>query len=141
MTMLLPPGPVLTVPLLGQLPLACGKYLEQSYLAARPWSERWKYGSLDIVTGIYLVTDIDGRLRWLGQASRDDDLLGRLDSHNRNAAKRAVFAKVRVLHLQDHTPPPALDAIEGKCADLLGVRTIMKPRRWPSAENWLSLTT
>ncbi|MFD7529351.1 hypothetical protein ACFV8E_17410 [Streptomyces sp. NPDC059849] len=139
MTTALPPGPVMTVPLLGGLPLACGKYLEQAYLTALPWADRWKYDDLDIVTGIYLVTDTDGRLRWLGQASRDDDLLGRLDDHDRNAAKRAVFARVRVLHLHDNTPLPALNAIEGKCADLLGTRQIMKPRRWPPADGWASL--
>jgi hypothetical protein len=129
----------MTVPLLGGLPLACGKYLKQAYLTALPWADRWKYDDLDIVTGIYLVTDTDGRLRWLGQASRDDDLLGRLGDHDRNSVKRAVFAKVRVLHLHDHTPLLALDAIEGKCADLLGARQVMKPRRWPSADGWASL--
>ncbi|MGW8882105.1 hypothetical protein ACWGPC_56620, partial [Streptomyces mirabilis] len=75
----------------------------------------------------------------LGQASRLDGLSGRLDGHDRDPAKRAVFACVRVLHLDNLTPTEALDAVEGRCADLLGVRRSMKPRRWPPATDWLSL--
>ncbi|WP_380282476.1 hypothetical protein [Kitasatospora purpeofusca] len=141
MTTALPIGPTMTTPRLGGLPLACGRYLEQTYLrTAISWADRWRYADLDIVTGIYLITDAVDRLRWLGQASRSDGLLGRLDSHDHNPAKRVVFAKVRVLHLRDDTPPEALNAIEGRCADLLGIRQIMKPRRWPSSHNWLALT-
>lgn len=54
MTTVLPTGPVMTVPLLGGLPLACGRYLEQTYLTVPPWAaDHWKYDDLDIVTGIY----------------------------------------------------------------------------------------
>lgn len=138
MTTILPIGPRLTVPRLGGLPLACGRHLAQAHLTAIPWSDRWKYD--DIVAGIYIVTDPSGRVRWLGQANREDDLPGRLDDHNRNPAKREVFAKVRALHLHDGTPPRTIDAIEGRCADLLGLREVMKPLKWPLATDWLTLT-
>ncbi|WP_331722794.1 hypothetical protein OG848_47470 (plasmid) [Streptomyces canus] len=138
MTTILPIGPRLTTPRLGALPLACGRHLAQAHLRPIPWSDRWKYN--DIVVGIYIVTDPSGCVRWLGQANREDDLPGRLDNHHRNPAKREVFAKVRALHLHDGTPPRALDAIEGRCADLLGLREVMKPLRWPSADDWLALT-
>ncbi|MFE4514730.1 hypothetical protein ACFRMQ_11140 [Kitasatospora sp. NPDC056783] len=139
MTTILPAGPVLTAPRLGALALAGGRHLTHAYLRPRSWADRWQFGELDITTGIYLITDRAGRLRWLGQASRLDGLLGRLDSHHVDPAKRAVFASVRVLHLTDRVPAEALDAIEGRCADVLDIRQYMRPRRWPSAENWLAL--
>jgi hypothetical protein len=135
----LPTGPLLTAPLLAGLALVGGRYLQATYLRPLPWADREHFNDLDVLTGIYLVTDIAGHLRWLGQASRLDGLTGRLDGHDRDPAKRAVFACVRVLHLDDLTPAEALDAIEGRCADLLGIRQCMKPRRWPPATNWLSL--
>ncbi|MCL3998094.1 hypothetical protein [Streptomyces lavenduligriseus] len=136
---LLPAGPVLTAPLLAGLALVGGRYLQGLYLRPLPWADRGHFDELGILTGVYLVTDIAGRLRWLGQASRLDGLTGRLNGHDRDPARRATFAGVRVLHLDDLTPTEALNAIEGRCADLLDVRQSMKPRRWPPATNWLSL--
>ena len=136
----LPVGPVLTRPRLWALPRTAGRYREEVLFKPVMWSERWRYEELDITTAIYLVSDIENRLRWLGQANRTDGLLARLARHNSDPAKRAVFAKIRVLRLADCTPPEAVDAIEGRCADVLRIREMMRPRVWPSARDWLALT-
>ncbi|OXM61381.1 hypothetical protein CF165_38560 [Amycolatopsis vastitatis] len=136
----LPAGPVLLRHVLGRLPLAAGRYGVASYLEPVPFADFERYADLGIVTGIYLITDIDRRVRWLGQASRDDDLVSRLADHWQDPAKRAVFTAVRVLHLRDHTPVAAVNAIEGKCADWLDLRSTMRPARvWPQATDWLTL--
>ncbi|KEG37886.1 hypothetical protein ACWDMR_32400 [Streptomyces althioticus] len=135
----LPVGPVLTRRALGALPLAAGRYLVAAYATPVPFHDYGVFTDLGVVTGIYLVTDAENHIRWLGQASRDDDLSARLGEHRRNPHKRAVFAHVRVLHLEDHTPGDALNAIEGKCADRLNLRGAMNPRVWPRADEWLRL--
>ncbi|MCD0445828.1 hypothetical protein LO763_19655 [Glycomyces sp. A-F 0318] len=136
MTIVLPVGPTLTVGRLGALPGAAGRYLLQSRFDAVQWPQRWTFEEVDIVTAVYLISDSHDRLRWLGQVNRNDGLSGRLAQHHASAAKRAVFAKIRVLHLDDWTPSEALDAIEGRCADLLAIRVMMRPRVWPSAREW-----
>jgi len=135
----LPVGPVLLQRELGKLPLAGGRWLRRSYLDPMVFADYPTLAAVGIVTAIYLVTDLDKRIRWLGQASRDDDLVGRLAAHYADEEKRCVFATLRVLHLADHTPPEAIDAIEGRCADRLGLRGTMGRRRWPRADNWLEL--
>ncbi|MEV3985612.1 hypothetical protein [Nonomuraea sp. NPDC049758] len=105
------------------------------------WSERWRYEELGITTAIYLIADAEYRLRWLGQANRRDGLISRLASHDSDPAKREVFANIRVLRLVDHTPAQSVDAIEGRCADVLKIREAMRPRVWPSARDWFLLTS
>ncbi|GAA0543735.1 hypothetical protein [Actinomadura livida] len=139
MTALLPTGPVLTRPRLGALPRAGGRFLEHAWFQPVPWAQRWRYEELDITTAIYLIADADHRLRWLGQANRADGLPGRLARHHADLDRRAVFTKIRVLQLVHDTPDDVLNAIEGRCADLLGIRESMRPRRWPSARNWHAL--
>jgi len=102
-----------------------------------PFADYPELASAGIVSGIYLVTDHLKRVRWLGQASRDDDLIARLGEHSADPAKAKVFITLRVLHLLDLTPPDTINAIEGRCADVLGLRRTMGVRRWPRAENWL----
>ncbi|SMQ13751.1 hypothetical protein SAMN06272771_0008 [Streptomyces sp. Ag82_O1-12] len=46
---------------------------------------------------------------------------------------------MRALHLDDLTPTEALNAVEERCADLIGIPQSMLPHRWPPATNWLSL--
>lgn len=135
----LPAGPVLTRPLTAKLSLAAGSFLARTLLTPVLWTERWRYDQYAIVTGIYVVTDIENKVRWLGQASRKDDLPARLDSHHRQPERRAAFHHVRVVQLDDHTPVAALNAIEGWCADQLNLRHTMKPRRWPRSDNWAAL--
>ncbi|MCC3762665.1 hypothetical protein K3N28_06230 [Glycomyces sp. TRM65418] len=139
MTATLPTGPILTVGRLGSLPGAAGRYFHQSLFEAIPWSRRWIFDDADIVTAIYLISDSQDRLRWLGQVNRNDGLPGRLAQHHTSPTKRAVFAKIRILHLADWTPPEAIDTIEGRCADLLQIRQSMRPRVWPSASAWPEL--
>ena len=132
----LPTGPVLRALDLLRLSLVAGPHLVKAMLSPLPFGDRW---ALDgIVTAIYLITDAQGRIRWLGQASREDDLAGRLHDHARHPERIKVFAHVRVLHLADHTPQKAVDAIEGRCADLLGLRGAMGRRRWPTSDSWLA---
>ncbi|MEZ7132645.1 hypothetical protein ACBR40_45545 [Nonomuraea sp. AD125B] len=129
----LPAGPVLTRPMLAALPLTAGPYLIAPYLAPTRFSDYEAFTELGILTAIYLITDSDSRIRWLGQASRDDGLAARLAEHHRDPGRRAVFATIRALHLHDHTPPRVLNSIEGRCADQLQLRSVMAPRRWPTS--------
>ncbi len=139
LTAVVPPGPRLLATQIRRLPPAGGRWLKKAHLAPLPFSSFPDLVDLNIVTGIYLITDAASRVRWLGQASRRDDLPGRLTAHAANPAKAKVFATLRVLHLHDHTPSTVLDAIEGRCADLLALRGTMGPRRWPPATGWLAL--
>ncbi|MFD8562962.1 hypothetical protein ACFV1N_37290 [Streptosporangium canum] len=129
----LPAGPVLTRPMLAALPLTAGRYLIAPYLAPTRFIDYEAFTELGILTAIYLITDSDSRIRWLGQASRDNGLTARLAEHHRAPGRRAVFATIRALHLHDHTPPGILNAIEGRCADQLQLRSVMAPRRWPTS--------
>jgi hypothetical protein len=132
-----PAGPVLLSAPLRQLPLAAGRWLEHAYLKPMPFADYTDLADAGIVSGIYLVTDHLKRVRWLGQASRDDDLIARLGEHYADPAKASAFVTLRVLHLLDLTPPDTINAIEGRCADMLGLRGTMGVRRWPCADNWL----
>ena len=132
-----PAGPVLLSAPLQQLPLVAGWWLQYAYLKPMPFADYPALASTGIVSGIYLVCDHRKRVRWLGQASRDDDLIARLGEHYADPAKASVFITLRVLHLLDLTPPDTINAIEGRCADVLGLRGTMGIRRWPCADNWL----
>jgi hypothetical protein len=136
-TAAVPAGPVLRTAPLRQLPLAAGRWLERAYLKPMPFADYPALANAGIVSGIYLVTDHLKRVRWLGQASRDDDLIARLGEHHADPAKARVFITLRVLHLLDLTPSAAINAIEGRCADVLGLRGRMGIRRWPCADDWL----
>ncbi|MGW5721595.1 hypothetical protein ACWEVP_35850 [Amycolatopsis sp. NPDC003865] len=116
--------------------MAAGRWLVAPRLKPMLFSDHPLLADAGIVCGVYLITDEEARVRWLGQASRSAGLLQRLADHDRDEARHAVFATVRILHLDDHTPPLALDAIEGRCADLLELRGRMGSRRWPSSANW-----
>lgn len=80
-------GPVLTRRALGTLPLAAGRFLVAAYATPVPFHDYEVFTDLGVVTGIYLVTDTENHIRWLGQASRDDDLSARLGEHQRNPHK------------------------------------------------------
>ena len=133
-----PAGPRVRNATLARLPIAAGRYLASSYLKPMSFSDYPLLEPTEITTGIYLITDLDQRVRWLGQANRDGGLIARLDEHARSREKAAVFATLRILHLVDLTPPDMVDVIEGRCADLLKLRGTMGPRRWPSADDWLA---
>ena len=132
-----PAGPVLLSAPLRQLPLAAGRWLKHAYLKPMPFADYPDLAGAGIVSGIYLVTDHLKQVRWLGQASRDDDLIARLGEHYADPVKASAFVTLRVLHLLDLTPPNTINAIEGRCADVLGLRGTMGVRRWPCADNWL----
>jgi hypothetical protein len=132
-------GPVLRRAPLSRLPLAAGRWLVAAHLRGMPFEDFPLLVDFGIVTGVYVVTDSQDRVRWLGQASRSDDLVGRLAAHAAVPARRATFVTLRFLHLDDYTPRPVLNVIEGRCADLLGLRGAMGSRQWPSADGWLRL--
>ena len=134
-----PAGPRLRMDGLARLPIAAGRYLAASYLDPVFFADYEQFEPLGIASAIYLITDPNQRVRWLGQANRNGDLVARLAEHARSREKAAVFATLRVLHLVDLTPPEVINVIEGRCADLLGLRGAMGPRCWPSGDNWLSL--
>lgn len=119
---------------LALLPLAAGAWLEASRLEAAPVLTAANLE--EVMVGIYLVTDPLERVVWLGQARRDNGVAARLRDHLRVPSRAEAFAHVRVLHLDDFTPVAALNAAEGRAADLLRLRGTLGQRRWPSAARW-----
>lgn len=97
----------------------------------------------EVVAGLYLVVDADGRLRWLGKAHRDDGVGARLRDHFRHPERARVFAGVFVVEADPFSPPKAIKAAEGWAADLIGLRGRMGPRTWPvvTEAEWLALVT
>ena len=136
---LVPAGPRLRLAGLARLPIAAGRYLAADRLDPVFFSDYRMFEPLGIASAIYLITDSNRRIRWLGQANRNGDLVARLAEHARSREKTEVFTTLRVLHLIDRTPAEAIDSIEGRCADLLGLRGAMGPRRWPSSDAWQTL--
>jgi hypothetical protein len=119
------------------LPLAAGRWLERAYLGGEPIHESAALARVQV--GVYLVTDDQDRILWLGQALRDQGVAGRLREHLHQPARLKMFKTVRVLELNDFTPPECVNNIEGKAADLLRLRGTLGPRRWPTAERWPEL--
>lgn len=72
-----------------------------------------------------------GRGGWAGRPGRRPRWPMR--QHDANPARQRVFAQSRFLHLYDFTPTKALNVIEGKCTDVLGLRGTMGARRRPSS--------
>ena len=135
----IPSGPVLRAADVCRLPLAAGRWLAQAHLRPTSFADYTELAQLDIISGIYLITDAHKQVRWLGQANRQDGLVARLAEHARDPGKVSVFATVRLLQLVDHTPPGVVSVIEGRCADVLGLRGAMGPRKWPPSDDWLAL--
>ncbi|KOV87592.1 hypothetical protein [Nocardia sp. NRRL S-836] len=129
-------GPVLLGRAVAKLPIVAGPWLTRAQLTPMPFADYPLLARGGIVCAIYLITDPQGRVRWLGQSNRADDLAGRMRQHDANPARQKVFAQLRFLHLHDFTPTKALDVIEGKCADVLRLRGTMGARRWPSSADW-----
>lgn len=129
-------GPVLLGRTVAKLPIVAGRWLTRAWLTPMPFADYPLLAGGGIVCAIYLITDPQGRVRWLGQANRADDLVGRMRQHDAIPARQREFAQLRFLHLYDFTPTKALDVIEGKCADVLGLRGTMGARRWPSSAEW-----
>jgi hypothetical protein len=97
----------------------------------------------EVLAGLYLAVDADGRLRWLGKAHRDGGVGARLRDHFQHPARARVFAGVFVVVADPFSPPQAIKAAEGRTADLIGLRGRMGPRTWPAVTEaqWLALVT
>ena len=97
----------------------------------------------EVLAGLYLVVDAGGRLRWLGKAHRDGGVGDRLRDHFRHPERARVFAGVFVVTADPFSPPKAIEAAEGRAADLIGLRGRMGPRAWPvvTQAQWLALVT
>lgn len=101
-------------------------------------------GVLDeVLAGLYLAVDAEGRLRWLGKAHRNGGVGARLRDHFRHPERERVYAGVFVVEADPFSPPLAIEAAEGRAADLIGLRGRMGPRTWPvvAQTQWLSLVT
>ncbi|MGW4490471.1 hypothetical protein [Streptomyces sp. NPDC004376] len=96
-----------------------------------------------ILAGLYLAVDEGGRLRWLGKAHRDGGVGARLRGHLAHAERARVFTQVFALAADPFSPPGAIEAAEGRAADLIGLRGRMGTHRWPavSEAQWLALVT
>lgn len=97
----------------------------------------------EVLAGLYLVVDADGRLRWLGKAHRDGGVSARLRDHFRHPERSRVYAGVFVAEADPFSAPQAIKAAEGWATDLIGLRGRMGPRTWPvvTQEQWLALVT
>lgn len=126
--------------------------IERVRLAAGPWLVELvgpvpfdRRVAVDVLVGIYLITDPEGRLVYLGQARRDGGVAARLDAHRRDAVKRSCFQSVYVLALHDAIDQSTVDAIEGRVADVLDLRGRLRSgrglRRWPIADRWTELVS
>ncbi|MYX12439.1 hypothetical protein GTY67_03205 [Streptomyces sp. SID8374] len=128
-----PPGPLLRpvhIPLLAR---ALGGYSSGELY----WS---LVDTVDAISpGVYLVTDPQGRIVWLGKAAGGRGVAGRIRKHLAESWKRAVFHRVWVAPACDQISRSALEAAEGWAADALAMRTRMPHRAWPLSTNWLSL--
>lgn len=136
MSVALPVGPSTNRFKRGWLRSAAGIYYVGDSLAdPHPFCERWRFS--DIQVAIYLITDTNDRVRWLGQANRNKGLAARLHDHARYRDRLQVFSNVYYLQLADDTPSHIQDVIEGRCADTLALRDAMAPRRWPRSTDWV----
>lgn len=97
----------------------------------------------EVLAGLYLVVDAGGRLRWLGKAHRDGGVGARLRAHLAHPERARVFAAVFVVEADPFSPPKAIEAAEGRAADVIGLRGRMGPRTWPvvTEAQWLALVT
>ncbi|MGW5284500.1 hypothetical protein ACWERI_34485 [Streptomyces collinus] len=97
----------------------------------------------EVLAGLYLAVDADGRLRWLGKAHRNGGVGARLRDHFRHPERARVFAGVFAVAADPFSPPKAIKAAEGRTADLVGLRGRMGPRTWPvvTEAQWLALVT
>lgn len=121
-------------------PLACGDWPVPRSLASGHREQT--LAVLDeVLAGLYLVVDADGRLRWLGKAHRDGGVGARLRDHLRHPERARVYAAVFVVEADPFSPPKAIEAAEGRAADVIGLRGRMGPRTWPVATQaqWLAL--
>lgn len=139
-------------------PVADNRMLRQAWTALGPlvrgsWPRRYSLAPGDraatlatlddVLTGLYLVVDAEGRLRWLGKAQRDRGVGGRLRSHFRHPERVRVYAGVWVVEADPFSRRAAIKAAEGCAADLIGLRGRMGPRTWPvvTHEQWLTAVT
>lgn len=123
-------------------PLACGDWPVARGLVAEHRAQT--LAVLDeVLAGLYLVVDADGRLRWLGKAHRGGGVGARLRDHFRHPERSRVFAGVFVVEADPFSPTQAIQAAEGRAADLIGLRGRMGPRTWPviAREQWLIQVT
>ncbi|MEU2232258.1 hypothetical protein [Streptomyces vietnamensis] len=97
----------------------------------------------EVLAGLYLTVDADGRLRWLGKAHREGGVGARLRHHLAHAERARVFTNVFVIEADAFSPPKAIEAAEGRAADMIGLRGRMGPRTWPvvTQAQWLALVT
>jgi hypothetical protein len=89
--------------------------------------------------GIYLWVDGNERLRWLGKARRGQSVRARLRQHLRHPERQAVFEAVYVFEIDPWAGNDALEAIEGKAAEVLRLRDLMPGHRWPDGSRWEEL--
>ncbi|MGW4937329.1 hypothetical protein ACWEQH_30730 [Streptomyces sp. NPDC004166] len=123
-------------------PLRCGAWPAPYSLERRHRQET--LAVLDeVLAGLYLAVDADGRLRWLGKAHRDGGVGARLRDHFRHPERSRVYTGVFVVEADPFSPPQAIEAAEGRAADLIGLRGRMGPRTWPvvTQEQWLARVT
>lgn len=123
-------------------PLRCGDW--PAPYSLQPPHRKETLAVLDeVLAGVYLAVDAEGRLRWLGKAHREGGIGARLRDHLRHLERARVFTGVFVVEADPFSPPQAIEAAEGRAADAIGLRSLMGTRRWPTVTQaqWLALVT
>ncbi|MEV7077809.1 hypothetical protein AB0N88_04515 [Streptomyces sp. NPDC093516] len=123
-------------------PLRCGDWPTPYSLEPRHREET--LAVLDeVLAGLYLAVDADGRMRWLGKAHRDGGIGARLRDHLRHPERARVFTGVFTVEADPFSPPKAIEAAEGRTADAIGLRGRLGPRTWPvvTQAQWLAAVT
>jgi hypothetical protein len=130
----------------GRRPVLDGLRLLQVRRAAGPWLRQLEdprpagdWRAAETLTAVYLGIDRDGRVGYCGQCVRELGVGRRVREHLDQRSKRPLFDTFHVVALHDRTPREVVDAIEGKLADDLGLRGVLRGRCWPSSVGWPAL--
>ena len=92
-------------------------------------------GNVDTVCGIYFLLTTREEIVRMGQASRNDGLMGRVQDHLHDPEHRGMVRRLAVISLDDFCPKDALSEIEGRVATVLGLRRMMPTLRWPQVRS------
>ena len=129
-------GPRVTPAAVCHLLHAAGSFAADGFV-----DEGWPRSRLADVSGragLYLLVDGSRRVVRLGQANRIHGVRSRIEEHL--ARPYGVLVEhAWVVEVDELVDRQVLNAMEGRTADLLGVRGTMGRFRWPSGERWWDL--
>lgn len=99
---------------------------------------RERFADISSRAGLYLLVDGDRRVIRFGQANRRLGVQARIEEHLARPYG-VVVEHAWVVEVDELVDRATLSAMEGRCADLLGLRGTMGRCRWPSGASWWDL--